>query len=122
MVGAAAFAGATACSASHEEARPVSEASAWEHPAELVGRWVRLRADSSWGDTLEYLPNGQVRGSAGHAVPPGARWGTRAGPLKSREFCAGDEQNAYCQTYRLAGSIMILGGGPPGPTYFRRAP
>ena len=95
-------------------------AAALEHPAALVGRWVRLRNDGSWGDTLVYRPDGQVLGSTGHPVPPSARWGTRAGPLNSQEFCAGDAANAYCQTYRFAGDTLWVGGGPLGPTAFRR--
>jgi hypothetical protein len=91
-------------------------------PAELVGRWVRLRSDSTWGDTLEYLSSGQVRGSQGHAVPPTARWGVKAGPAGTREFCAADEKDAYCQTFRLEDSVMVLSGGPSGPSYFRRVP
>jgi hypothetical protein len=91
-------------------------------PPELLGRWVRLRADSTWGDTLEYLASGQVRGSQGHSVPPTARWGVKAGPAGTRQFCAGDEKDAYCQTFRFEDSVMVLGGGPSGPSYFRRVP
>ena len=45
-----------------------------EHPKELVGRWVRAREDSTWGDTLTYVGDGSVLGSTGHAVPAGAWW------------------------------------------------
>lgn len=91
-----------------------------EHPVDLVGRWVRLREDSTWGDTLEYLADGRVLGSTGHPVPTNAGWGVRADPLNSREFCAADEREGSCQTYRFQDSIMVLDGGPAGPSYFRR--
>jgi hypothetical protein len=90
-------------------------------PSEFVGRWVRLREDSTWGDTLQYLADGRVLGSSGHPVPPSARWGVRARLAGSREFCAADNKEGYCQTFRLVDSVMVLDGGPSGPTYFRRA-
>lgn len=90
-------------------------------PASLVGRWVRLRDDGTWGDTLDYRPDGRVLGSQGHEVPPSARWGVRPGPLGSQELCAADATVAYCQTFRFVADTMLLGGGPRGPTRFRRA-
>lgn len=103
-------------------ANPPSTRTPMTQPAELVGRWVRLRADSTWGDTLQYLADGRVLGSVGHPVPATARWGVRAGPAGSHEFCAADEKESYCQTFRLEGRNMVLDGGPRGPSYFRRAP
>ncbi|HKN67028.1 MAG TPA: hypothetical protein VJW73_12175, partial [Gemmatimonadaceae bacterium] len=91
------------------------------HPAELVGRWVRFREDSTWGDTLQYLADGRVLGSEGHAVPAEARWGVKPGPLGSQEFCAADDREGYCQTFHFQDSVMVVGGGPEGPSYFRRA-
>ena len=93
-----------------------------DHPREFVGRWVRLRDDRSWGDTLEYLADGRVLGSVGHPVPASARWGVRRAPRRQPEFCAADEREGYCQTYRFEGQTLVLGGGPNGPSYFRRAP
>lgn len=91
-----------------------------EHPKELVGRWVRAREDSTWGDTLTYLGDGSVLGSTGHSVPAGAWWGVRGASI--REFCAGDPSVTYCQTFRLEGDRMVVGGGPSGATIFRRVP
>lgn len=93
-----------------------------DHPSQLVGRWVRLREDSTWGDTLVYLADGRVLGSTGHAVPPSARWGIKAGAGGIRQFCAADAKEGYCQTFQLQDSALILDGGPAGPTIFRRAP
>jgi hypothetical protein len=90
-------------------------------PSELVGRWVRLREDSTWGDTLQYLSDGRVLGSSGHSVPSSARWGVRAGLAGTKEFCAADEKEGYCQTFHLEDSVMVVDGGPSGSTYFRRA-
>ena len=109
----AVVAGAAACEKA--SGRPET----YSHPADLVGRWVRLREDSTWGDTLEYLADGRVHGSTGHAVPSSARWGVK-GEGRLAQFCAGDSTAAYCQTYQLAGDQLQLAGGPFGPTYFRR--
>jgi hypothetical protein len=116
MAVGALFALIGACGGRSSGSRPL------EHPSELVGRWVRLRNDSTWGDTLQYLEDGRVLGSTGHSVPASARWGVRAGPAGSREFCAGDDREGYCQTFRFQDSVMVLGGGPAGPSYFRRSP
>jgi hypothetical protein len=89
-----------------------------EHPASLVGRWVRLREDQTWGDTLVYLPTGQVLGSTGHQVPDSARWWveTRA---TGRLFCAADAEQGYCQSFHLVGDELLL-TTPAGATTFRR--
>jgi len=105
-----------ACSKAASTRAPMTQ------PAELVGRWVRLRADSTWGDTLHYLADGRILGSVGHPVPASARWGVRPGPGGSPDFCTADEKEGYCQTFRFEGHVMVLGGGPSGPSYFRRAP
>lgn len=89
------------------------------HPRAFVGRWVRLLPNGMWGDTLDYLPNGRVLGSAGHTVPANARWGVRVGPLGD-QFCAADSAGAYCQSSRTYDTLMILEGGPNGNTTFRR--
>jgi hypothetical protein len=104
-----------ACSGTSPAKAPMTQ------PANLVGRWVRLREDSTWGDTLQYLADGRVLGSTGHPVPETARWGVREGPAGSQEFCAADSKEGYCQTFRFEDSIMVVGGGPSGPSYFRRA-
>src|SRR4051812_30180768 len=72
---------------------------------EFVGQWVRLREDSTWGDTLNYLQNGRVLGSTGHDVPQSAQWGVRDGPSGTREFCAADEREGYCETFRFEGEV-----------------
>lgn len=93
---------------------------ALKYPEDLVGQWVRFRQDSTWGDTLTYQADGRVLGSVGHPVPPSARWGVRRGPGGTTESCAGDDREGACQTYRFEDSIMVVGGGPQGPSYFRR--
>lgn len=90
------------------------------HPAELVGTWVRLLPDSTWGDTLSYLADGRVVGSTGHRVPLSARWEVKDGPAGTQKFCASDESSTYCQTMRLEGPLLVLGGGPSRRTMFRR--
>jgi hypothetical protein len=107
---------ATGCATERPPAAPLS------HPNDLLGRWVRLRADSTWGDTLDFEKDGRILGSVGHTMPEDSHWGVRPGPLGSHLFCAQVEKEANCQTYRFEGGIMVLGGGPQGPTYFRRAP
>ena len=88
------------------------------HPTALIGRWVRLRSDGSWGDTLEYLSSGHVRGSVGHSVPASARWSVVRSRL-GEGFCAIDVNERSCQPYRLEGDTLVL-GGLTDPTYFRR--
>lgn len=106
--------GALGCAEGNEPAKPL------EHPHELVGRWVRLRADSTWGDTVELLADGSVRGSTGHPISPVGKWGVRAGPLGSRMMCTADEKQNYCQTFRLDGQTMVLDNGPYGKGNLRR--
>jgi|SRR6185312_11979974 len=101
--------------------RPPTKA-VYTHPTELVGRWVRLHADGTWGDTLEYLADGAVHGSVGNPVPPSARWAVKSNAVTGPQFCAGDSSDAYCQTYHLAGDRMVLDGGPSGNTTFRHVP
>jgi len=105
---------APGCAAERPPAAPLS------HPSELLGRWVRLRADSTWGDTLDFTKDGRILGSVGHTMPEDSHWGVRPGSLGSHLLCAQVEKEAYCQTYRFEGAVMVLGGGPSGPTYFRR--
>ena len=88
-------------------------------PTELVGRWVRMREDRTWGDTLEYLADGHVAGSQGHAGPPSARWGVKAGP--PRQACFWDaSEGGMCRTFELRGDTLSLDSGPSAPTIFRR--
>jgi hypothetical protein len=68
-----------ACSPARSSQAPL------ETPTELVGSWVRLREDSTWGDTLTYLADGRVLGSVGHPVPPTAA-GAYGAVLASASF------------------------------------
>ena len=90
------------------------------NPTALVGRWVRLREEGVWGDTLLFRADGKVAGSAGHPVPASARWVVRESPLGTRELCVGDSAVGSCQSFRIAGDTLVSGGGPQGPTRFRR--
>ena len=87
-------------------------------PKELTGEWVRWREDETWGDTLEYLANGQVAGSPGHVVSSSARWGVKAGP--PRQVCFWDASEGMCRTFELRGDTLALDNGPSAPTIFRR--
>ena len=90
-----------------------------QRPMELSARWVRLRADGTWGDTLDYRADGHVIGSQGHPVPTSARWGVRVGP--PRQICFGDAtEGGMCRTYELRGDTLVLDSGPSAPTLYRR--
>jgi len=92
---------------------------ALQHPTMLAGRWVRLREDKTWGDTLGYQADGRVVGSAGHAVPESARWGVRAGPPE--QTCFGDaREGGMCRTFELRGDTLLVDNGPSAPTVYRR--
>ena len=61
-------AGSTACADAAQRDAP--------HPEYLTGRWIRLRPDNSWGDTMTFSPDGTLLGSQGYPVPPSLRWDT----------------------------------------------
>jgi hypothetical protein len=91
------------------------------HPAELTGKWVRLRADGTWGDTLEYLADGRILGSAGRPVPATARWDVVRSRVAGEGLCTSDgPKKGRCQIYRLEGDTLVL-GYIKRPAYFRRA-
>jgi hypothetical protein len=89
------------------------------HPAELSGRWIRLRPDGSWGDTLEFLADGRVHGSVGNPVPESARWSVVRSRVTGEAFCAVDARDRGCRQFRVEGDTMVL-GGLTDATYFRR--
>jgi hypothetical protein len=90
------------------------------HPAELVGRWVRLRPDRSWGDTMEFRPDGSLLGSAGYPVPPTLRWEVKRSAGGVRQYCAAQGENGFCRDYHISGDTLEMLGGPQGNTTFRR--
>jgi hypothetical protein len=92
----------------------------YSQPQELIGRWIRLRENGTWGDTLVYLEDGRVLGSQGHPVPKSARWRVKDAGGASPQFCAMDEREGYCQSFRVSADTLVLGGGPYGVTVFRR--
>jgi hypothetical protein len=96
--------------------------SAESFPRELVGRWVRQLDSGSWGDTLEFRPDGTVGGSATNRVPPSARWGVKTAVGGMPMFCAGDAKESSCQTYTTSGDRLIVDNGPSGKTTYRRVP
>ena len=96
------------------------------HPSAFVGRWVRLREDGTWGDTMEFRPDGSVRGSTGYNVPPALQWevtrdsSTAAGAAEPR-FCARvGQMGGFCRPFRVQADEFELIGGPGGNTRFRR--
>jgi hypothetical protein len=91
-------------------------------PESLTGRWVREHADGSWGDTLQLFGDGSVGGSSTNPVPQNARWWVRRSAIGVPLLCMSDAQARSCESYRLAGDTLISGGGPGGPTKYRRVP
>ena len=90
------------------------------HPAELVGRWVRLRPDRTWGDTMEFRPDGTLLGSAGYPVPPTLHWQVKKNADGVRQYCAAQGENGFCRDYHVSGDTLEMVGGPQGNTTFRR--
>lgn len=90
------------------------------HPANLVGRWVRWREDQTWGDTMEFRPNGSIGGSAGYPVPPNLRWEVKRAANGDMQYCALQIDAGFCRNYRLTGDTLFMFGGPRGDTKFRR--
>jgi hypothetical protein len=92
------------------------------HPRDLTGRWVRLREDSTWGDTMDFRTDGALTGSAGYAVSKVLTWRVQpdpnGGPL---QYCASlANVTGFCRAFRLHGDTLELLGGTRGPTFFRR--
>lgn len=90
------------------------------HPANLVGRWVRWREDQTWGDTMEFRPNGSIGGSAGYPVPPNLRWEVKRAANGDMQYCALQIDAGFCRNYRLTRDTLFMFGGPRGDTKFRR--
>ena len=92
------------------------------HPAQLVGRWVRLREDSTWGDTMSFMPDGTLRGSVGYEVPPGLTWRVERDSITGGppRYCATQWGRGFCRPYRLTHDTLELLDGTRGPTLFRR--
>jgi hypothetical protein len=90
------------------------------HPANLLGRWVRLREDQSWGDTMEFKPDGSLGGSAGYKIPPTLRWEIKRDANGKAQYCATQVDMGFCRDYRLSGDTLEMLGGPRGKTVFRR--
>ena len=99
-------------------ARPDVESA---RPPELTGAWVRLRADGTWGDTLQYLADGRVLGSTGHPVPATAQWSVIRSKVAGEAFCGWNAKDRDCQPYRLEGDTLVVGYIQQSPTYLRRA-
>jgi hypothetical protein len=91
-----------------------------DHPATLVGTWERQHADGTWGDALEFLPDGKVAGTASHPVPSSAYWSVHHDTPGGETLCVGDDRNASCRPFSLTNETLTLRGGPSPPTTFRR--
>ena len=90
------------------------------HPDYLTGRWLRLRPDGTWGDTMDFRPDGALLGSAGYPVPPTLRWEVKPDAKGTPQYCAAQGPNGFCRSFRIAGDTLEMIGGPQGNTTFRR--
>ena len=90
------------------------------HPGELAGRWLRLRADGSWGDTMTFSPDGTLLGSQGYPVPPSLQWKVKPDANGVPQYCVAQEGNGFCRSFTISGDTLQLLGGPQGTTTFRR--
>lgn len=91
------------------------------HPSKLTGRWVRLKRDSTWGDTMEFRSDGSMRGSMGYPVPPNLKWEVKRDEKAPPQFCATvTGEGGFCRPYTLSGDRLEMIGGPDGKTVFRR--
>ena len=90
------------------------------HPAKLTGRWVRLKEDQTWGDTMEFAPDGKLHGSAGYPVPSSLKWEVKRDSTGTEEYCAKQGPMGFCRKYRLSGDTLELLGAARGSTLFRR--
>src|SRR6476469_6301245 len=110
----------SACTVRRERGGPDTGLAAGQrdtHPSEFIGQWVRLRADRTWGDTLDFRADGSMGGSQGHAVPPGSTGSIRQGDVS--QFSALEpREGGYCQTFQLQGDTLRLDSGPNPQTVF----
>ena len=90
------------------------------HPDYLAGRWVRLRPDNSWGDTMTFSPDGTLLGSQGYPVPPSLRWEVKKDANGTPQYCAAQGPNGFCRDFSISGDTLRMIGGPQGNTTFRR--
>lgn len=90
------------------------------HPDYLAGRWLRLRSDNTWGDTMTFSPDGTLLGSQGYAVPPSLHWDVKPDAKGKPQYCAAQGPDAFCRGFRIAGDTLVLLGGPQGNTTFLR--
>ena len=90
------------------------------HPDYIAGRWVRLRPDNSWGDTMTFTPDGTLLGSQGYPVPPSLRWEVKKDAKGTPQYCAAQGPNGFCRDFSISGDTLRMIGGPQGNTTFRR--
>jgi len=90
------------------------------HPDYLSGRWLRLRPDNSWGDTMTFSPDGTLLGSTGYPVPPSLRWEVKPDASGALQYCAAQGPNGFCRRFTMSGDTLHMVGGPQGSTTFRR--
>ena len=90
------------------------------HPDYLTGRWLRLRPDNSWGDTMTFSPDGALIGSEGYPVPPSLRWEVKKDAHGTLQYCAAQGPNGFCRDFSISGDTLRMLGGPQGNTTFRR--
>ena len=90
------------------------------HPDYLTGRWLRLRPDNSWGDTMTFRPDGTLLGSAGYPVPPSLRWEVKRDANGVLQYCAAQGPNGFCRAFHITGDTLQMIGGPQGNTTFLR--
>lgn len=88
-------------------------------PTGLVGRWVQLRDDGSWGDTVAYLADGRLRGSRGVAIPDSADWSVVT--FRGSDGLCAEPVTRTCEPFRLVGDTLVV--GEVGKyRFFRRVP
>lgn len=93
-------------------------------PAELTGKWVKLRTDGTWGDTVEYLADGRVVAGLGTVLRRGARWSVVRSRSAGQALCTSDSasttRSVSCpQLLRIEGDTILVGVST-SPSYFRR--
>jgi hypothetical protein len=91
-----------------------------QHPEYLTGRWIRLRPDNSWGDTMTFSPDGTLLGSQGYPVPPSLKWEVKRDANGVLQYCAAQGPNGFCRNFTISGDTLRMFGGPQGNTTFRR--
>jgi hypothetical protein len=90
------------------------------HPTEFAGRWLRLRQDQTWGDTMEFVADGSIKGSATYPVPPTLHWEVKRDAGGTPQYCALQGTMGFCRNFRFSGDTLQLLGGAQGTTTFRR--